>query len=56
MNIYRLPVDAYNRTHEQTISEDAIKDILVGKKQKRKEIIDVTVEETIIEADRESEE
>lgn len=30
MNIYKLPVDAYNRTHEQTISEDAIKDKLVG--------------------------
>ena len=41
MNKYRLPVDAYNRTHEQTISEDAIKDKLVGKKQK--EIIDVIV-------------
>lgn len=40
MNIYRLPVDAYNRTHEQRISEDAIKDKLVGKKRKRKEIID----------------
>lgn len=38
MNIYKLPVDAYNRTREQTISEDAIKDKLVGKK--RKEIID----------------
>ena len=51
MNIYKLPVDAYNRTHEQTISEDAIKDtldsirdILVGQKQKRKEIIDVIVD------------
>lgn len=43
MNIYKLPVDAYNRTHEQTISEDAIKDKLVGQKQKRKEIIDVIV-------------
>ena len=42
MNIYKLPVDAYNRTHEQTISEDAIKDRLVG--QKRKEIIDVIVD------------
>lgn len=54
MNIYKLPVDAYNRTHEQTISEDAIKDKLVG--QKRKEIIDVIVKESIIEADKESEE
>lgn len=44
MNIYKLPVDAYNRTHEQTISEDAIRDELVGKKQKRKEIIDVIVD------------
>lgn len=43
MNIYKLPVDAYNRGHEQTISEDAIKDKLVGQKQKRKEIIDVIV-------------
>jgi len=43
MNIYKLPVDAYSRTHEQTISEDAIKDKLVGKKRKRKEIIDVIV-------------
>lgn len=51
MNIYKLPVDAYNRTHEQTISEDAIKDKLVG--QKRKEIIDVIVKEAIIEADKE---
>ena len=38
MNKFKLPVDAYNRTHEQTISEDAIKDKLVG--QKQKEIID----------------
>ena len=44
MNIYKLPVDAYNRTHEQTISEDTIKDKLVGQKQKRKEIIDVIVD------------
>ncbi len=36
MNIYKLPVNAYNRTHERTISEDAIKDKLVGQKQKRK--------------------
>ena len=42
MNIYKLPVDAYNRTHEQTISEDVIKDKLVG--QKRKEVIDVIVD------------
>ena len=42
INKYRLPVDAYNRGHEQTISEDAIKDKLVG--QKRKEIIDVIVD------------
>lgn len=54
MNIYKLPTDAYNRTHEQTISEDAIKDRLVGKKQK--EIIDVIAEDTIIEVDKESEE
>lgn len=40
MNIYKLPVDAYNRTHEQTISEDAIKDKLVGKKKKLKDIVD----------------
>ena len=46
MNIYKLPVDAYNRKHEQTISEDAIKDKLVGKKQKRKEIIDVSHKES----------
>lgn len=42
MNIYKLPVDAYNRTHEQTISEDVIKDKLVG--QKRKDVIDVIVD------------
>ena len=44
MNIYRLPANAYNRTreNEKTISEDAIKDKLVG--QKRKEIIDVIVD------------
>ena len=52
MNIYKLPVDAYNRTHEQTISEDAIKDKLVGQKQKWKEIIDVIVDEDkMIEGD-----
>lgn len=37
MNIYKLPVDAYNRTHEQTISEDTIKDKLVGQKRKEYE-------------------
>ena len=41
MNIYKLPVDAYNRRHEQTISEDIVIDKLVGQKQKRTEIIDV---------------
>ena len=35
MNIYKLPVDAYNRTHEQTISEDAIRDKLVGKNKNK---------------------
>ena len=44
MNIYKLPVDAYNRTHEQTITEDAIINKLVGQKQKRKEIVDVIVD------------
>lgn len=44
MNIYKLPVDAYSRTYEQTISEDTIIDKLVGKKQKRIEIIDVIVD------------
>ena len=44
MNIYKLPIDAYSRTHEQTISEDVIRDKLVGQKQKRKEIIDVIVD------------
>lgn len=43
MNKYRLPFDAYERTHEQqTISVDAIKDKLIGRKQK--EIIDVIVD------------
>ena len=43
MNIYKLPVDAWNRTHEyeKTISVDTIIDKLVGQKQKRTEIIDV---------------
>ncbi len=51
--IYKLPVDAYSRTHEQTISEDAIKDKLVGKKQKRKEIIDdiIVDKDEIIESE-----
>ena len=43
MNKYRLPIDAYERKHEQTISPDVIKDKLIGKKQK--EIIDVIVDE-----------
>lgn len=37
MNIYKLPVNAYNRGHEQTISEDIVRNKLVGKKKKRKE-------------------
>ena len=32
MNKYRLPVDAYDRKHEQTISSDAIKDKLINYK------------------------
>lgn len=55
MNIYKLPVDAYNRTREQTISEDAIKDKLIGKKQK--EIIDVIVDkDNMIDEDFEPQE
>lgn len=51
MNIYKLPVDAYNRTHEKAISEDAIKDKLIG--QKQKEIIDVIVDkDKLIESEK----
>ena len=36
MNTYKLPVDAYSRTHEQTILEDAMKDI---QRMKREEYL-----------------
>ena len=39
MNIYKLPVDAYNRMYEQTISEDAIKDKLVGQNRNGKRLL-----------------
>lgn len=55
MNKYRLPQNAYNRYLDKSVSEDFIKERLVGSKQK--EIIDVIADEDrmVCSAEMESE-